>query len=141
MNSVLAKVKSFFVNLFLWSFFVVGLGLSGAAKQVLDDTAQQNLATYGGGIVALIAGSQIAKKPRIKAFLGRPGTLWFLFLFNGATAAVMYFAMSGVDRYIGSGMMGLVSLGALGGLVSGKLNKNKAPHVAAHRADPDGPWT
>ncbi|GGN44010.1 hypothetical protein [Streptomyces fuscichromogenes] len=135
MNSLLAKVKSFFVNLVLWSFFVVGLGLSGAAKQIFDGSTQQNLATYGGGIAALVAGSQIAKKPRIKAFLGRPGTLWFLFLVNGAAAAVMYFAMSGLDRYIGSGMMGLVSLGALGGLVSGRKNRNKAPHAAAHLAE------
>ncbi|MFJ9563833.1 hypothetical protein ACIRQQ_27855 [Streptomyces fuscichromogenes] len=132
MNSLLAKVKSFFVNLFLWSLFVVGLGLSGAAKQIFDDSTQQNLATYGGGLVALVVGSQIAKKPRIKAFLGRPGTLWFLFLFNGAAAAVMYFAMSGLDRYIGSGMMGLVSLGALGGLVSARRNRDQAPYAGAH---------
>ncbi|MER7792823.1 hypothetical protein [Streptomyces sp. NPDC097640] len=140
MNSVLAKMKSFFVDLFLWSFFVSGLALSGTAKQIFDDSTQQNLATYGGGLVALIAGSQIAKKPKIKAFLGRPGTLWFLFLFNGAAAAGMYFAMSGVDRYVGSGMMGLVSLGALGGLIAGKKDKNKAPSMATHPAGPSGPW-
>ncbi|RMB85106.1 hypothetical protein [Streptomyces shenzhenensis] len=137
MISVFSQVKSFFVNLFLWSLFVVGLALSGAAKQIFDDNTQQNLATYGGGVVALIAGSRIAQKPRIKAFLGRPGTLWFLFLFNGAAAAGMYVAMDGVDRYVGAGMMGLVSLGALGGLVA---SRKKSTGGHPHRVDPDGPW-
>ncbi|MEU8686917.1 hypothetical protein [Streptomyces sp. NPDC048665] len=140
MNSVLAKMKSFFVNLFLWTFFAAGLALSGAAKQIFDESSQQNLATYGGGVVALIAGSQIARKPKIKAFLGRPDTLWFLFLFNGAAAAGMYFVMSGVDRYVGSGMMSLVSLGALGGLIAAKKNKRMAPSAATHQAGPDSPW-
>ncbi|MFD4505363.1 hypothetical protein [Streptomyces sp. NPDC058457] len=138
MHSFLARVKSFFADLFLRAFFVAGLVMSGAAKQVLDGSTEQNIATYGGGAVALIAGSQIARKPKIKAFLGRPGTLWFLFLFNAAAAAGMYTAMDGVNRYVGSGMMGLVSLGALGGLIASR----RKPQVAAtQHTEHDSPWS
>ncbi|KPH98568.1 hypothetical protein OK074_6264 [Actinobacteria bacterium OK074] len=144
MHTFMAKVKSFIANLVLWQVFIGGLVLSGAAKQIFDDTTQQNIATYGGGALALIAGSKIAKKPKIKAFLSRPGTLWFLFLVNGSAAAGMYFALDGIDRYIGSGMMGLVSLGALGGLIA---SRRKPAAGGAHRADPaarhaepEGPW-
>ena len=42
---------------------------------MLDDSTQKNIATGVGTVIALIAGSRIARKPKIKAFLGRPGTL------------------------------------------------------------------
>ncbi|MFE6820949.1 hypothetical protein [Streptomyces sp. NPDC057690] len=118
-------------------FFVAGLVMSGAAKQVLDGSTEQNMATYGGGAIALIAGSQTARKPKIKAFLGWPGTLWFLFVCNAAAAAGMYVAMEGADRYVGSGMMGLVSVGALGGLITSKRKQRAATTQHTHY---DGPW-
>ncbi|MGW0581046.1 hypothetical protein ACWD25_35040, partial [Streptomyces sp. NPDC002920] len=88
----MSSVRTFFADLFLWTFFAAGLVASTGAGAVLDGT-QKNVATAVGGVVSLLAGSRIAKKPRIKAFLSRPGTLWFLFLFNGGTAVAMYFAM------------------------------------------------
>ncbi|MFF3379179.1 hypothetical protein ACFYXF_40270 [Streptomyces sp. NPDC002680] len=125
MKSLLAAVKSFVANLLLWSFFVGGLAASTASGTVLDGT-QKNVATYTGIAVSLLAGSRIAKKPRIKAFLSKPSTLWFLFLFNGGVAAFCYFTMDGVKGIATAAGMGLVSLGAAGGLVSGR-KKRQAP--------------
>ncbi|WP_405871958.1 MULTISPECIES: hypothetical protein [unclassified Streptomyces] len=130
MNSPFAAVRKFVANALLWSSFAAGLAASVGAGAVLDGD-QKNIATVVGGVVAMIAGSLIAKKPKIKAFLGRPGTLWFLFLFNGATAAAMYLTMDGVKGVIGAACMGLVSLGAAGGLVAGR---RKRAETAALRA-------
>jgi hypothetical protein len=120
-----AAVRKFVADLVLWTCFVAGLAASTAAGAVLDGTGK-SVASGVGAVVALIAGSRIAKKPKIKAFLGRPGTLWFLFLFNGATAAAMYFTMDGVKGILASAMMGLVSLGAAGGLVAGRRKRAEA---------------
>ncbi|QIY75261.2 hypothetical protein HEP84_45655 [Streptomyces sp. RLB1-33] len=109
MKSLLAAVRSFVANLLLWSFFVGGLAASSASGAVLDGT-QKDVATYAGIAVSLVAGSRIAKKPRIKAFLSTPPVLWFLFLFNGAVAAVCYFTMDGVKGTMAAVGMGLVSL-------------------------------
>lgn len=125
MSSPLATVKKFVADLLLWQCFVVGLAASAGAGAVLDGT-RKDVATAVGTVVALIAGSRIAKKPRIKAFLSRPGTLWFLFLFNGGTAVAMYFTMDGVKGVLAAAMMGLVSLGAAGGLVAGRRKKAEA---------------
>ncbi|MET7349805.1 hypothetical protein [Streptomyces mirabilis] len=96
MKSLLAAVRSFVANLLLWSFFVGGLAASSASGAVLDGT-QNDVATYAGIAVSLVAGSRIAKKPQIKTFLSTPPVLWFLFLFNGAVATVCYFTMDGVN--------------------------------------------
>jgi len=110
-------------DFFLWSTFAVGLAMSaGGAEALLDGTAH-TAAAIAGGVVALIAGSRITRKPKIKAFLGRPGTLWFLFLFNGGTAAVMYFTMDGTKGIIGAACIGLVSLGAAGGLLASRRHR------------------
>nr|WP_239158061.1 hypothetical protein [Streptomyces sp. SID13726] len=122
----------------MWTFFVAGLAASGAAGSVLDGT-QKDVATYAGGVVALIAGSRIAKKPRIKAFLSRPGTLWFLFLFNGAMAVTLYFALGGVEGVIAASAMGVVSLGAGGGLIAGR-RKRAEEAAATRRSAPEAPW-
>lgn len=136
MSSPLASVKSFVADLLLWTFFVCGLAASGAAGAVLDGT-QKDVATYAGGVVALIAGSRIARKPRIKAFLSRPGTLWFLFLFNGGTAVTLYFVLGGVQGAIAAAAMGVVSLGAAGGLVAGHRKRTEnPPHPAPARTTP-----
>ena len=119
MKSLIATVKSFIANLLLWSFFVAGLVASTASGAVLDGT-EKSVATYAGIAVSVLAGSRIAKKPRIKAFLSTPPVLWFLFLFNGAVAAVCYFTMDGVKGIATAAGMGLVSLGAAGGLVAGR---------------------
>ncbi|MFB8777586.1 hypothetical protein [Streptomyces broussonetiae] len=46
--------------------------------------------------------------------------LWFLFLFNGGVAAVAYLAMDGAKGIATAAGMGLVALGAAGGLVTGR---------------------
>jgi hypothetical protein len=127
-RSPLAAVRKFVADLVLWSCFVGGLAASTAAGTVLDGTGK-NIATAAGAVVALLAGSRIAKKPRIKAFLSRPGTLWFLFLFNGGTAVAMYFTMDGIKGILAAAMMGLVSLGAAGGLIAGRRQRAEAEWV------------
>jgi hypothetical protein len=131
-KSLLTTVKSFVANLLLWSFFVGGLAAGTASGAVLDGTAK-NAATYTGIAVSLLAGSRIAKKPRIKAFLSKPSTLWFLFLFNGGVAVASYFAMDGVKGIATAAGMGLVSLGAAGGLLAAR----RKPVVEARV---EGPW-
>ncbi|WP_435281653.1 hypothetical protein [Streptomyces koelreuteriae] len=121
MSSFLATVKSFVADLLLWSLFTVGLGAALGAGAVLDGT-QKDVATVAGSAVALVTGTRLAKKPRIKGFLSRPGTLWFLFLFNGGAAVAMYVALDGVKAIAAAAAMGLVSLGAAGGIVAGHRN-------------------
>jgi hypothetical protein len=119
-KSPLATVKSFFADLLLWSFFVAGLAAAmGGAGAVLDGTAK-TAATFAGIAVSLLTGTRIAKKPKIKAFLSTRPVLWFLFLFNGGVAAVAYFTMDGAKGIATAAGMGLVALGAAGGLVSGR---------------------
>ncbi|MGW0583077.1 hypothetical protein ACWD25_45815, partial [Streptomyces sp. NPDC002920] len=71
----------------------------------------------------------------------------FLFLFNGGTAVAMYFAMGGVKGIIAAAAMGLVSLGAAGGLVAGyRARQDTARHArharqgAAPQPAPQTPW-
>ncbi|MFG2777705.1 hypothetical protein ACGFY7_07540 [Streptomyces prunicolor] len=125
MKSLLTTVKSFVANLLLWSFFAGGLVASTASGAVLDGTAK-TAATYTGIAVSLLAGSRIAKKPRIRAFLSKPSTLWFLFLFNGGVAALCYFSMDGVKGIATAAGMGLVSLGAAGGLLASRRGEANA---------------
>ncbi|WP_043667218.1 hypothetical protein [Streptomyces xylophagus] len=132
MKSLLTTLKSFVANLLLWSFFIGGLVASTASGAVLDGTAK-SAATYTGIAVSLLAGSRIAKKPKIKAFLSKPSTLWFLFLFNGGVAAFCYLSMDGVKGIATAAGMGLVSLGAAGGLVA---NRRKP----AAEARVEEPW-
>ena len=122
MKSPLATLKSLAADLLLWSLFVAGLATSSAAGAVLDGT-KKDVATYAGIAASLLAGSRIAKKPRIKAFLSTPPVLWFLFLFNGGVAAVCYLTMDGAKGIMAAVGMGLVSLGAAGGLIAGRRKK------------------
>ena len=128
MKSLLATVKSLVANLLLWSFFVGGLAASTASGAVLDGTAK-TAATYAGIAVSLLAGSRIAKKPRIKAFLSTPPVLWFLFLFNGGVAAFCYLSMDGVKGIATAAGMGLVSLGAAGGLLANRREPTTKPRL------------
>lgn len=137
MSSPRTFVKSLLTDLLLWTLFVGGLAASGAAGAVLDGT-QKDVATYAGSAVALVAGARIAAKPRIKAFLSRPGTLWFLFLFNGVTAVVLYVVLGGVDGIIAASAMGLVSLGAAGGLVGG--HRKRSRDTAGRTPAQPTPW-
>ncbi|TDT98291.1 hypothetical protein EDD99_6518 [Streptomyces sp. 846.5] len=98
---------------------MAGLVASTASGAVLDGR-EKSIATYAGIAVSMLAGSRIARKPRIKAFLSKPPVLWFLFLFNGGVTAVCYFTMDGVKGIATAAGMGLVSLGAAGGLVAGR---------------------
>ncbi|MER7178659.1 hypothetical protein ABT404_04075 [Streptomyces hyaluromycini] len=118
-KSPFATLKSFVADLLLWSFFVAGMAASTGAGAVLDGT-DKNVATLAGVAVSLLTGTRIAKKPRIKAFLSTRPVLWFLFLFNGAVAVASYFLVDGVKGVATAAAMGLVALGALGGLVSGR---------------------
>ncbi|MGI5424221.1 hypothetical protein [Streptomyces sp. CA-179760] len=125
MSALLATVKSFVANLLLWSFFTVGLGAALGAGAALDGTGK-DVATIAGSAVALVTGTRLAKKPKIKGFLSRPGTLWFLFLFNGGAAVAMYLALDGVKAIAAAAAMGLVSLGAAGGILA---NHRGAAHA------------
>lgn len=136
MASPLAAVRKFVTDLLLWTFFACGLAASTGAGAVLDGT-QKDAATAVGGVVSLLAGSRIAKKPRIKAFLSRPGTLWFLFLFNGGTAVAMYFAMDGVKGVIAAAAMGLVSWARPA--ASSRVTASAAGPRAAPPPRPPGP--
>ncbi|MFJ3778221.1 hypothetical protein ACIPX0_41720 [Streptomyces sp. NPDC090075] len=118
-KSPFARLKSFVADLLLWSFFVAGLATSmGGAGAFLDGT-EKTAATLAGVTVSLVTGSRIAKKPKIKAFLSTRPVLWFLFLFNGGVAAFSYLTVDGAKGIATAVGMGLVSLGAAGGLVSG----------------------
>ncbi|GHH14976.1 hypothetical protein [Streptomyces lanatus] len=132
-KSPLAIVKSFVAGLLLWSFFAAGLAASMGAGAVLDGT-EKNAATFAGVAVALVTGARITKKPRIKAFLSTRPVLWFLFLFNGAVAVASYFAMDGAKGIATAAGMGLVALGAAGGLVAGR----RQPVGGAERATAAG---
>ncbi|MFD4508064.1 hypothetical protein [Streptomyces sp. NPDC058457] len=118
-KSLFATLKSFVADLLLWSFFVAGMAASAGAGAVLDGT-DKNVATIVGAAVSLLTGTRIAKKPRIKAFLSTRPVLWFLFLFNGVVAVASYFLIDGVKGVATAAAMGLVALGALGGLVTGR---------------------
>ncbi|MFJ9631554.1 hypothetical protein ACIQPR_10750 [Streptomyces sp. NPDC091280] len=134
MNSLLAAVKSFVSNLLLWSFFAGGLAASTASGAVLDGTAK-TAATFTGIAVSLVTGSRIAKKPKIKAFLSKTSTLWFLFLFNGGVAVASYFAMDGAKGIATAAGMGLVALGAAGGLIGNRRARPTAKTPAVNE-----PW-
>ncbi|WP_256726890.1 hypothetical protein [Streptomyces acidiscabies] len=60
------------------------------------------------------------KKPSIKAFLSKRPVLWFLFLFNAVVAVVSYLTMDGAQGIATAVGMGLVALGAGGGLITGR---------------------
>ncbi|GHD28907.1 hypothetical protein GCM10010313_70140 [Streptomyces violarus] len=77
MSSLLATVKSFVANLLLWSFFTAGLAAAMGSGVALGGT-RKDMATIAGSAVALVTGLRLAKKPQIKGFLSKPGTLWFL---------------------------------------------------------------
>ncbi|MFF7645174.1 hypothetical protein [Streptomyces canus] len=125
MKSPLVAMRSFVADLLLWSFYVGGLAAGSVSGAVLDGTAK-DVVTYAGIAVSLVAGSRIAKKPRIKAFLSTPPVLWFLFLFNGVMAAVCYLTMDGAKGIMAAAGIGLVSLGAAGGLVSNRRKRAEA---------------
>ncbi|MFJ6086186.1 hypothetical protein ACIQI8_32840 [Streptomyces sp. NPDC092369] len=129
MLTPVAAVKKSVTEVVLWTCFAGGLAAGAGSGAVIDDGTQKNIVTAVGTVIALLAGSRIARKPRIKAFLSRPGTLWFLFLFNGGTAVVLYFTIDGVKGILAAAMMGLVSLGAAGGLIAGRRQRAEAEWV------------
>ncbi|WP_406432833.1 hypothetical protein OHB00_08375 [Streptomyces sp. NBC_00631] len=138
-KSPLARVKSFIADLLLWSFFIVGLAAATGAAGLFLDGTEKKIATFAGIAVSLVTGSRITKKPKIKAFLASRPVLWFLFLFNGGVAAVSYFTMDGAKGIATAAGMGLVSLGALGGLISNYRHGAKAAAEAAYDAQYEQP--
>ncbi|WP_405988193.1 hypothetical protein [Streptomyces sp. NBC_00986] len=98
----------------------------GTASGAVLDGTQKNVATFAGIAVSMLAGSRIAKKPKIKAFLSKSSTLWFLFLFNGGVAAFCYLTMDGVKGIATAAGMGLVSLGAAAGLLANRRKPTTA---------------
>ncbi|MFD5157722.1 hypothetical protein ACFWMJ_06585 [Streptomyces hawaiiensis] len=124
-----ADAKSSVADALLRVFFAGGLAAALGAGAVLDGT-RQDVATISGSAIALVTGTRLARKPGIAAFLARPATLWFLFLFNGGAALVLYFALNGVKGVAAGAAMGLVALGAAGGIL--------ARRRAAHPPQPPG---
>ncbi|MFG3033569.1 hypothetical protein ACGFZJ_34315 [Streptomyces sp. NPDC048253] len=112
-------------DLLLWALFVGCLGASLGSSAVLDD-GQKGLATYGGSILALIPGGLIARKPKINAFLSTRPVLWFLFLFNAAVTTFCAVSLDGTQGIAATVGMGLVSLGAAGGLVQRHRERSRA---------------
>ncbi|MFF5842421.1 hypothetical protein ACIP4T_35045 [Streptomyces massasporeus] len=112
-----SAAESVAADLLLWALFGAGLAASLGAGALLDGT-RQDVATIAGSAVALVTGTRLARKPGISAFLARPGTLWFLFLFNGGAATAMYVALDGVKGTAAAAATGLVALGAAGGIVA-----------------------
>jgi hypothetical protein len=125
-----ATVESYVADSLLRVFFAGGLAAALGAGAVLDGT-QQDVATIAGSAIALVTGTRLARKPGIAAFLARSATLWFLFLFNGGAAVVLYFALNGVKGVAAGAAMGLVALGAAGGILAHRRR-------AAHPRQPPG---
>ncbi|MHC3470694.1 hypothetical protein ACYF6T_18495 [Streptomyces sp. 7R007] len=61
------------------------------------------VAGAGAGAVALLTGSRFAKKPKTKAFLGRLGTRWLLFPFDGVSAVALNAAPDGAKGVLAGG--------------------------------------
>lgn len=132
------RLTSLLTAMLLWIAFIAGLvaaiatGLVvtlasryvviGGDPLVIDGSRRQWL-SYGGIAVALVAGTLLARREPLKSFLASRPVLWFLFLFNGAVAVIAYFALDGVKGIATAAGMGVVSLGAGGGL----LKRTKSP--------------
>ncbi|MGW5098135.1 hypothetical protein ACWEQ1_28405 [Streptomyces nodosus] len=118
---MITTLKSFVVDLLLWSLFLTGLAAGVVAGAVLDGT-EKTVTTFAGVALSLVTGLRLAKKPRIKAFLSTRPVLWFLFLFNAGAAVVSGLTADGVKGVAAASAMGLVALGAAHGLVTGRRN-------------------
>jgi len=132
------RLTSFVTGTLLWIGFIAGL-VAGAATGlvatlssryvvidgdplVIDGSRRQWLG-YAGIALSLVAGTLLARREPLKSFLASRPVLWFLFLFNGAVAVIAYFALDGVKGIATAVGMGVVSLGAGGGL----LRSTKTP--------------
>lgn len=132
------RLTSLLTATLLWIGFIAGLVAAIAtsvvatlssryvvidgAPLVIDGSRRQWL-SYAGIAVSLVAGTLLARREPLKSFLASRPVLWFLFLFNGAAAVIAYFALSGVKGIATAAGLGVVSLGAGGGL----LRSTKSP--------------
>jgi fumarate reductase subunit D len=120
-----AHAKRISAEPLLWLCFGAGLVLSVGAGAVLDGAAK-GAVTAVGLAVSLRAGVPLGRKPRIKALLAARPVLWFLFLFNGAVAAISGLSVEGVEGVTLAVLMGAVSLGAARGLLVGRRGSASA---------------
>lgn len=111
MTAVGRRQKSALASITLRLAFLLGLTACVASGAVFDGTAK-NVATYGGIALSLLAGSRIASREPAKSFLASRPVLWFLFLFNGAVAALCAVAVDGTQGFMAAAGMGVVSLGS-----------------------------
>ncbi|MFC1442635.1 hypothetical protein ABUW04_30725 [Streptacidiphilus sp. N1-10] len=120
-----ARLKTLTRDVLMWGVFVFAIAATVSAGRFFDG-AEKSAVTWGGIALSLLMGTLLAQKPRIKAFLSTRPVLWFLFLFNGAVAAVAAVGVGGTQGAMTAGGMGLVALGAAFGLLSGRRNRKPA---------------
>ncbi|MEV6348160.1 hypothetical protein [Actinoplanes sp. NPDC051851] len=101
----------------IWALFLVAIGAC-LGSGFVPEGPSQTLATYGGLVLSLITGTLIARREPVKSFLGTRPVMWFLFLFNLSAAAVVLVLVDGVTGISAAAGLGLVGLGAGGGLVA-----------------------
>jgi len=109
-------MKKFLVNVSQWLLFAAGITACAGSGHVLHGDAA-HAATIAGVVVSLVAGTMAAQKEPVKSWLSARPVLWFLFLFNAAVAVgagLFVHGAQGMGTAVG---MGLVSLGAGGGLL------------------------
>lgn len=116
----------------LWLLFLSGLAAAVGSGFVLEGGQAQG-AKYGGIALSTVAGTLLARQEPLKSFLASRPVLWFLFLFNGAVAVSMYFLVGGATGIGAAIGMGVVSLGAGGGLLQDRKRRR-----ASVQRDPAG---
>lgn len=121
-RSVLKLVLHWLYLTVLWLLFLSGLA-AGLGSGVVLDGGQAQAAKYGGIALSMVAGTLLAREEPLKSFLSSRPVLWFLFLFNGAVAAGVYFLVGGATGIGACVGMGLVSLGAGGGLLQNRKRR------------------
>jgi hypothetical protein len=101
-----------------WLLFVAGLA-GVAASHVLFDGTREQLVSYGSTAVALLGGMFVARGEPVKSWLRAKPVQWFLFLVNLAAAAGASFLLHGTQGIMAAAGLGVVSLGAAAGLLTG----------------------
>jgi hypothetical protein len=105
----------------MWLLFLAGLiGAIGGKHLVHGNTRMQNVATFGGIGLSLVAGAYVTRREPLKSFLRKRSVIWFLFLFNLTAAIAALLFLHGTQGIMAAGGLGLVSLGAGAGLVTSR---------------------
>jgi hypothetical protein len=123
----------------MWILFIAGLFSCVGGSHLVHGTQQQHLATIGGIVLSLAAGSYVARQEPMKSFLKKRSVMWFLFLFNVGVAIVIPFLVhggAGIGAAVG---MGLVGLGAGAGLLTSRKNARVPAHARTRQPQPAAP--